>query len=100
LLTSNETDTQPNVGIAVPGILAKGEVNGEEVNLLPYFNGELASSNRGGMAGVSINFLDGGGAAPLMENKASNNPDSRQEYVLPINIICILSIIASVRIMD
>jgi len=74
-----QKDTQPNVGIAVPGILAPGMVDGEEVNLLPYFNGELASTNTGGMVGRSVNFLDGGGAAPLMENMASNNPESRQE---------------------
>ena len=50
------SDTQPNVGVEVPGILAKGTYNGTEVNLLPYFNGDLASSNRGGSMGVSVNF--------------------------------------------
>jgi hypothetical protein len=47
--------------VNVPGILAPGVYNGEAVNLLPYFDGTLASSNRGGQA-VAINFLDGGGA--------------------------------------
>ncbi|KAI0019794.1 hypothetical protein F4780DRAFT_405044 [Xylariomycetidae sp. FL0641] len=73
--------TMPNVGIKVPGILAPGEYNGEKVNLLPYFNGELASSNRGGDSGVAVNFLDGGGAEPLMMNKPADN-DSCQQYFL------------------
>ena len=69
--------TQPNKN-AVPGILAKGMYMGEEVNLLPYFDGTLASSNRGGSKGVSINFLDGGGAAPLMKNMPANDETSNQ----------------------
>ncbi|ORY87963.1 hypothetical protein BCR37DRAFT_18283 [Protomyces lactucae-debilis] len=52
---------------AVPGILAPGTVNGTEVNLAPYFTGALMSSNRNGMP-TSVNFLDGGAAAPLMNN--------------------------------
>jgi hypothetical protein len=63
---------------AVPGILAKGEYMGTEVNLLPYFNGGLASSNRGGSSGVSINFLDDGGAVPLTMNMPSNGTSSNQ----------------------
>ena len=70
--------TQPNVGIAVPGILAPGTFNGEAVNLLPYFSGCLNSSNRNDMPAVR-NFLDGGGAAPLMMNLPSNNSTSRQK---------------------
>lgn len=73
--------TQPNKN-AVPGILAKGTYMGEEVNLLPYFDGTLASSNRGGSKGVSINFLDGGGAAPLMKNMPANNETSNQYMLL------------------
>ncbi|KAI4719025.1 hypothetical protein E4T48_04722 [Aureobasidium sp. EXF-10727] len=69
--------TKPNMN-AVPGILAKGEFNGTEVNLLPYFNGGLASSNRGGSSGVSINFLDDGGAVPLTMNMPSNGTSSNQ----------------------
>ena len=68
----------PNVGIKVPGILAPGEVNGTAVNLLPYFTGDLASTNRGGSKGVSVNFLDGGGAAPLMKNKPADDDSSNQ----------------------
>ncbi|KAK1624141.1 hypothetical protein BDP81DRAFT_330474 [Colletotrichum phormii] len=74
--------TMPNVGIKVDGILAPGMYNGNEVNLLPYFNGDLASSNRGGSSGVSVNFLDGGGAAPLMKNMPANDDTSKQYFLL------------------
>lgn len=73
--------TQPNHN-AVPGILANGTYNGTNVSLLPYFNGALASSNRGGSSGVSINFLDDGGAAPLMMNKPANGTSSNQYKLL------------------
>jgi hypothetical protein len=63
--------TQPNVGIAVPGILAKGMYNGTAVDLLPYFNGSLKSTNANNTPS-SVNFLDDGGAAPLMKNMPSN----------------------------
>jgi hypothetical protein len=69
--------TKPNMN-AVPGILAKGVYMGQNVNLLPYFDGTLKSSNRGGSSGVSINFLDGGGAAPIMKNMPANNMTSNQ----------------------
>ncbi|KAF6823144.1 hypothetical protein CPLU01_11579 [Colletotrichum plurivorum] len=74
--------TTPNVGVKVPGILAAGNYNGTNVNLLPYFNGELASSNRGGSSGVSVKFLDGGGAAPLMKNMPANDEKSKQYFLL------------------
>ncbi|KAF9880303.1 hypothetical protein CkaCkLH20_02257 [Colletotrichum karsti] len=74
--------TTPNVGVKVPGILAAGNYNGADVNLLPYFNGGLASSNRGGSSGVSVNFLDGGGAAPLMKNMPANDDKSNQYFLL------------------
>lgn len=73
--------TQPNVGIAVPGILAKGTYNGTAVNLLPYFNGQLASTNRNGSA-VAVNFLNDGGAAPLMMNMPANGTSSAQYRLL------------------
>ncbi|KAF4633500.1 hypothetical protein G7Y89_g4618 [Cudoniella acicularis] len=72
--------TTPNIGISVPGILTAGTYNGTRVNLLPYFNGALASTNRGGV-GRSVNFLDGGGAAPLVQNKPANSTSSNQ-YIL------------------
>ncbi|KAI0514426.1 hypothetical protein F5B22DRAFT_240559 [Xylaria bambusicola] len=74
--------TEPNVGVKVPGILAPGKFNATDVNLLPYFTGELASSNRGGSRGVSVNFLDGGGAEPLKKNKPANTESSAQYFLL------------------
>ncbi|KAI0413530.1 hypothetical protein F5X98DRAFT_390717 [Xylaria grammica] len=74
--------TQPNVGVSVPGILAPGTYDGADVNLLPYFTGELASSNRGGDHGVSVNFLDDGGAEPLKNNKPANSDSSSQYFLL------------------
>jgi len=69
--------TQPNVGIAVPGILTPGVYNGANINLLPFFNGCLNSTNRRN-ASVSRNFLDGGGAAPLLLNMPANSNSTRQ----------------------
>ncbi|KAI9894480.1 MAG: hypothetical protein M1814_003238 [Vezdaea aestivalis] len=70
-------------GVRVPGILANGTtMNGTKVNLLPYFNGGLASSNRGGSAGVAVNFLDDGGAVPLMMDKPANGTSSNQYKLL------------------
>lgn len=62
----------------VPGILAPGEVDGTEVNLMPYFNGDLKTTNKGGDEGVSVNFLDGGGAEPLKKNMPANDEESNQ----------------------
>lgn len=71
--------TQPNIGIPVPGILnPKATFNGTAVNLVPYFDGGLASSNDGGKMGVAKNFLDGGGAAPLKKNMPANDMTSNQ----------------------
>lgn len=78
LIQCSHLDTMPNVGIKVDGILAAGTFNGTDVNLLPYFTGELASSNRGGDKGVAINFLDGGAAEPLMKNMPANDNTSMQ----------------------
>jgi len=66
----------------VAGILAAGKVNDTDVNLLPYFNGGFASSNRGGSSGVAMNFLDGGGAAPLMKLMPANDTSSNQYMLL------------------
>lgn len=71
--------TQPNVGVAVPGVLnPKGTYNGTSVDLVPYFNGGLASTNNGGSSGIAVNFLDGGGAAPLMKNMPADDTTSNQ----------------------
>jgi len=74
--------TKPNVGIMVPGILGRGMFNGVEVDLLKYFDGALLSTNDGSSAGVSMNFLDDGGAAPLMLNKPANGTTSAQYKLL------------------
>ncbi|GAB0142778.1 hypothetical protein EsHS_00003317 [Epichloe bromicola] len=74
--------TMPNVGVKVPGILAPGEIDGKQVNLAPYFDGSLASSNTGGKSGSSVNFLDGGGAEPLKNNKPANDNTSKQYFLL------------------
>lgn len=71
--------TQPNVGIAVPGILAPATYNGEDVNLLPYFNGCLKSSNRG--QPTAINFLDDGGAASVIDGSILADTSTNQKYV-------------------
>lgn len=65
------------VGGGLPGILAPANYGGEQVNLLPYFNGCLLSTNVNNMPS-SVNFLDGGGAAPLKNNMPANNPNSNQ----------------------
>lgn len=69
---------------AVPGILAPGMVDGQQVNLLPYFNGKLMStvSDSTGMA-TSMNFLDGGGADTIIANATSaGTAGSNQERLL------------------
>lgn len=48
------------------------------MNLAPYFTGALASTNTGGKVGKSVNFLDGGGAAPLQKNMPANDNNSKQ----------------------
>jgi len=79
----NTSETMAN--IAVPGILnPNGTYNGTAVNLVPYFTGALKSSNRGGASGVSVNFLDGGGAAPLSATPimGANNASSNQAVLV------------------
>ena len=65
--------TVPNVGVSVPGILKPGTFNKTAVNLAPFFNGGFASTNEGGNEGNAVNFLDGGGAAPLMKSKPADD---------------------------
>ncbi|KAF2806179.1 uncharacterized protein BDZ99DRAFT_510646 [Mytilinidion resinicola] len=69
--------TTPNVGIAANGILNNGTYKGEPVSLLQYFDGALESTNFNGKA-IAVNFLDGGGAAPLLLNMPANNTSSIQ----------------------
>ncbi|KAL8278756.1 hypothetical protein RQP46_008825 [Phenoliferia psychrophenolica] len=71
-----------NASVAVPGILnPAGSYMGTSVNLVPYFSGALASTNAGGVA-VKKNFLDGGGAAPLLLNMPANDTTSNQYFLL------------------
>lgn len=71
--------TQPNVGVSVPGILnPNGMYKGVKIDLTPFFDGGLASTNQGGKMGVQTNFLDGGGAAPLMKNMPADDTTSNQ----------------------
>lgn len=63
----------------MPGVLAANATyNGTAVNLQKYFDGSLASTNKGGDAGASVNWLDDGGAAPLKDNKPSLGTNSNQ----------------------
>ncbi|KAK1074950.1 hypothetical protein LTR74_000794 [Friedmanniomyces endolithicus] len=74
--------TPNKFNISVPGILAANQTyNGTAANLAQYFDGTLASTNRGGSAGVSVNFLDDGGAEPLTKGKPANGASSNQ-YML------------------
>ena len=77
------------VGGGLPGILAPANYGGEQVNLLPYFNGCLESTNVDNMPS-SVNFLDGGGAVPLMNNMPANSSNTNQLYIksqLPLYIL-------------
>jgi hypothetical protein len=69
--------TQPNVGVALPGILAPATYNGEAVNLLPYFNGCFKSTNVNNVPSY-VNFLDGGGAAALEQDLPAFSASSNQ----------------------
>ncbi len=70
--------TSYSKGVKVQGIAVPAEFNGKEVNLLAYFNGAYASTNRGGSHGVAVNLLDDGGPVPLLESKPSNITTSNQ----------------------
>lgn len=71
---SNATGAPKN---NVTGILNNGTFGGQQVSLLKYFDGSLKSTNRGGNP-TAVNFLDGGGAAPLKENMPANDTNSNQ----------------------
>jgi len=59
------------------GILFTGLAGGDTINLLPYFNGGLLSTNRNGTA-MSVDFLDGGGLTPLVRNMPALDSTSNQ----------------------
>lgn len=61
--TSIDPDTVPD---GLTGILNPGVHDGVKVNLLPFFNGSIASTNLNNQA-VGINWLDDGGTKPLVD---------------------------------
>lgn len=73
--------TTPNVGVAVNGIIWPGKWKGQPVNLMPWFNGELASSNPCADDcghGVSVNWLNGGGPEAMRRNLTSFEQGTNQ----------------------
>ncbi|KAL3460744.1 hypothetical protein BJX64DRAFT_290052 [Aspergillus heterothallicus] len=78
--------TTPNTGHPVAGIAAPAEYNGTEVALLPFFTGELNSTNTGGDTGASVPFLDDGAAEPLARNMSSNGDVQSAQYNLLTHI--------------
>lgn len=53
-----------NVSSQLTGVLNPGTFSGEQINLLPWFDGTKASSNLDNEP-TSIDWLDGGGLDPL-----------------------------------
>jgi len=70
--------TMPNAGVAVTGILNPGSFQGTPVNLLPYFDASLRSTNTGGINGSCVNFLDDGGFLALIKSMPANTMASNQ----------------------
>lgn len=72
--------TTPNIGISVPGVIWPSVWQGQPINQMPYFNGELASSNLEVDLGhgVAVNWLDGGGPEALRQNLAAFDQSSNQ----------------------
>ncbi|BFZ58724.1 hypothetical protein PYCC9005_005789 [Savitreella phatthalungensis] len=74
--------TNPAPKNAVPGILAPGTVNGTAVNLAPFFTGMSGpTTNRNGVATAGVNFLDGGGATPLLNNTLPTEGSNQYKLV-------------------
>ncbi|KFY86979.1 hypothetical protein V500_07274 [Pseudogymnoascus sp. VKM F-4518 (FW-2643)] len=59
---TNDSDSLPD---GLTGILNPGVHDGVIINLLPFFNGSIASTNLNNLA-VGINWLDDGGITPLV----------------------------------
>ncbi|KAF2206760.1 hypothetical protein CERZMDRAFT_122899 [Cercospora zeae-maydis SCOH1-5] len=74
--------SNPGSLVKVDGILAPGTGKYEGVNLAPYFSGAGPTTNRGGKQGVKVNFLDGGGAAPLKKNMPADDEKSNQFFLV------------------
>ncbi|KAJ3351317.1 hypothetical protein HDU91_006132, partial [Kappamyces sp. JEL0680] len=72
-------------GRIVKGILAEQTFQGQQIKLLPFFTGDQGkTANINGKAMDKVNFLDGGGAAPLKQNLPADPsiPNSRQQKLL------------------
>ncbi|KAJ8068453.1 hypothetical protein OCU04_004008 [Sclerotinia nivalis] len=67
--------------VNVTGILFNGTYNGIKVNLSPYFDGGLFSTNVGGKP-ISVNFLDGGGLGTLWSFKVADSMSSNQYFLM------------------
>jgi hypothetical protein len=78
--------TQPNIGIRVPGILAPGVYDGYNVSLAKFFDGSMNTTNDNNVASM-VNFLDGGGAAPLLMNMPAHGNTTNQV----MNELCMLN---------
>ncbi|KAI8903631.1 hypothetical protein EDD86DRAFT_250344 [Gorgonomyces haynaldii] len=65
----------------IVGILAPVVVNGERVDLAGFFNGQLQTTNVGGIPS-RVNFLDGGGAEPLKQDLPANSQNTNQFRLL------------------
>jgi hypothetical protein len=73
--------TTPNTGVRVNGIIWPGHWQGEPIDLMPWFNGALASSNpypEDSGHGISVNWLDGGGPDALRQNLTSFEQGTNQ----------------------
>lgn len=72
-------------GTTTPGVVgilaANATYMGAPVSLGKYFNGALNSTNVNGAPGM-MNFLDDGGAAPLLMDKPSNGNMTSNQYIL------------------
>lgn len=62
----------------VPGALAPGDFNGTHIDLMPYFNGSMSSTNRGGKSGVSVNVLGDGGFKSVPGSRPAKTTTSDQ----------------------
>lgn len=76
----NYTPISQSNGVGFPGFINPGVFHGVQVNQLPYFNGQLNSTNaspdRG--HGVAVNWLDGGGQPALHQNLSAFEVNSNQ----------------------
>jgi len=71
-------------GTPITGFLTPGNYMGKPVNLLPHFNGGLASANQGGSHGVAINIatLDATGRFPVQPTFTPNGTNEKQNVHL------------------